>query len=105
MIFKNNIYSGDKAHVLFCTQKDIDTEFVEWKLNPQGYFKHFYCNEIEVSLVKPKDIRTHICGCEYESIWFIGDGFRGQDIMFCLSRLKPKIKMRKQPIKFIIKED
>ena len=105
MLFKNLKYSGEKCHVLFVVHEDfkdvVGREFVKRILNPEGFFKYFNCNEIEVSVVKPKKLRMNISGCRYESIHFIGNGFCGEDIMYCLTRLHSRIEMRKKPIKSI----
>lgn len=97
IVFKNEHHIGEKCCVLFVVGVDvygsINRNFVEDKLNPEGYFKHFFCNEIEVSIVKVEELRVRCSGCRYQNIYFVGRGFCGEDIEFCHSRLHPHIKM------------
>jgi len=90
---------GETGYLIFATNtediyKEITRDVVESIVGIEGYFSLYYCNELIVDVVNTSDMMKFRAGAVYDFFLFHGEGHKGDDIMFTLSRYRPSIKYR-----------
>ena len=94
-IFEDKSLSGVTGYILFLHNrdvKDISQKIVQDCLDIQSYFTKYYCNKIVVNVVNSYKVHRHINGEDYDSIYFYGGGFHGEDIHYAISRFRRQLK-------------
>ncbi len=96
-IFESENPVDDIGYIAFFINEDPEniTEEIVKKHAPVDYYlKHKWCGSICVQIIRCPDLWTFMCGSQFEALIWYGEGFKGDDIMYASTRLRPKLRDR-----------